>query len=205
LIEFARVVKDFLGRGGSGAEYGIGRRAPALPLWGGGGACLAIGAAAPVWRLPQASERQATPLGRRLRGRQLIRPVPIEGTRALRPQERRQRRLLVGSLYKTSRKGLEFQQKGPVGGRHKLVKCLKLNNTFTLIYIYISVKNFIYPPNRQTGTDCLAAGPPASLPRTRERECKKRPLPMGDKGWGEGPEPRTHHPSSTISDEISRA
>jgi hypothetical protein len=30
------------------------------------------------------------------------------------------------AMKNLERKGLEFQQKGPVGGRHKLVKCLKL-------------------------------------------------------------------------------
>jgi hypothetical protein len=35
--------------------------------------------------------------------------------------------------------------KGPVGvARHKKKKCLKLNNKFSLLYIYIYVKNFIH-------------------------------------------------------------
>jgi hypothetical protein len=60
------------------------------------------------------------------------------------------------------------------------------------IYIYICQEFYLSakPPN---GNRFPCGGTPSlTPPRTRERGRKKPPLPMGDKGWGEGPEPRTH-------------
>jgi hypothetical protein len=58
---------------------------------------------------------------------------------------------------------------------------------YSNIYIYISVKNFIYPPNRQTGTDCLAAGPPLSPSPARGRGDAKNALcPWGTRDGERG-------------------
>jgi hypothetical protein len=82
-------------------------------------------------------------------------------------------------------KGLEFQQKGPVGGRHKLVKCLKLNNTFTLIYIYICQEFYLSakPPNGNR----LPCGGIPSLTLARGRGDAKNPLcPWGTRDGERG-------------------
>jgi len=54
------------------------------------------------------------------------------------------------------------------------------------IYIYLS--RILFEFAKQANGNRLPCGgiPSLTLPRTRERGCKKPPLPMGDKGWTRG-------------------